>query len=130
MRGYHRLQSCSDVSWKIIPEAVLAKFGGLSFLTNCNYDISSLQINNLPSFYREILTFWQNAKVAFENPTSPQDEIIWNNKNIRINEKPLFFKRWFDKGIIFVKDLLNADKKFIPFTPFFLFLFLLSYHTE
>ena len=113
-----RLQSNSDASWKIIPEAALEKFGGLSFLTNCNYDISSLQINNLPTFYREILTFWQNTKVAFENPTSPQDEIIWNNKNIRINGKSLFFKRWFDKRIIYVKDLLKADNNFIPFTQF------------
>ena len=111
-----RLRSSSDASWKIIPEAALEKVGGLSFLTNCNYDISLQQINNLPSFYREILTFWQNTKIAFENPTSPQDEIIWNNKNIQINGKPLFFKKWLDKKIIYVKDLLKADNDFIPFT--------------
>ena len=42
-------------TWKIIPEVALENYGGLSFLTNCNYYINSLQFNHLPSFYREAL---------------------------------------------------------------------------
>ena len=50
-----RLQSRTDASWKIIPEAAMQNLGGLSFMTYSNYDVNSLQINNLPVFYREVL---------------------------------------------------------------------------
>ena len=32
--------------------------------------------------------------------------IIWNNKDIRINNKSIFYKNFFESGIIYVKDLL------------------------
>ena len=31
--------------------------------------------------------------------------VIWNNKDIRINNKPVFYKTYFDKGIIYLNDL-------------------------
>jgi len=72
-------------TWKIIPEVALENYGGLSFLTHCNYDIqNSLQFNHLPSFYREVLKDWQSTKQAFQKDTSPHNEIIWNNRNIKI----------------------------------------------
>ena len=56
-----RLQTRTDASWKIIREIALENYGGLSFLTHCNYDINSLQMNHLPSFYREVLKQWQST---------------------------------------------------------------------
>ena len=53
------LQSSTDASWKIIPEGALENYGGLPFLLQCNYDIDSLEIDNLPLFYCEILKYWQ-----------------------------------------------------------------------
>ena len=82
-----RLQSRTDASWKIIPEAAMQNLGGLSFITYCNYDVNSLQINNLPVFYREELQQWQSSKHAFRNDTLPHKEIIWNNRNIMIDGK-------------------------------------------
>ena len=49
------LKSRTDAFWKIIPEAAMQNLGGLSFMTYSNYDVNSLQINNLPVFYREVL---------------------------------------------------------------------------
>ena len=43
-----RLQTRTDASWKIIPAVAFENYGGLSFLTHCNYDINSLQFNHLP----------------------------------------------------------------------------------
>jgi len=37
-----RLQTRTDASWKIIPEVALENYGGLSVLTQRNYDIDSL----------------------------------------------------------------------------------------
>ena len=31
--------------------------------------------------------------------------VIWNNKDIRINSKPVFCKTYFDKGITYLGDL-------------------------
>ena len=31
--------------------------------------------------------------------------VIWKNKDIRINNRPVFYKMSFDKGIIYLNDL-------------------------
>ena len=31
--------------------------------------------------------------------------VIWNNKDKRINNKPVFYKTYFGKGIIYLSDL-------------------------
>jgi len=113
-----RLQTRSDVSWKIIPETALENYGGLSFLTYCNYNFNALQINYLPGFYSEILKHWQNTKQAFQNDTSRHNEIIWNNRNIKINSKAPFYKNWFEKNIVRIEDLLHNDGNFLSFDQF------------
>ena len=40
--------------WKIISEAGMTNLGGLPFMSYCNYDVNSLQINNFPVFYRKV----------------------------------------------------------------------------
>ena len=110
-----RLQSRTNASWKIIPEAAMQNLGGLSFMTYCNYDVNSLQINNLPVFYREVLKQWQSSKHAFRNDTPPHKEIIWNNRNIMIEGKPLFHNCWFENNIIRVEDILDNNGNFLSF---------------
>ena len=33
------------------------------------------------------------------------DHVIWNNENIRIDKKPIFYKNYYDSGIIYICDL-------------------------
>ena len=40
------IKSRNVASWKIIPNTTLKKYGRLQFLTNCNYDINTLQVGN------------------------------------------------------------------------------------
>ena len=112
-----RINSENGASWKIIPEIALKKHGGLTFLIKCNYDVNTLQTNNLPPFYHEILKQWQITKDCTET-LHTQDDIIWNNQKILINCNPLFFKSWFDKNIIRVGDLLQKEGKFLSFENF------------
>ena len=35
--------------------------------------------------------------------------ILWNNKDITIDQKTLSGKTWFEHGIHFVQDLLSKD---------------------
>ena len=114
-----RIKSENEASWKIIPEATLEKHGGLSFLTNCNYDIDTLQVGNLSPFYLDVLKQWQITKDCMRSETvCVHEEIIWNNQKILINGKPLFYKSWFEKNIIRVRDLLQKDGKFLSFKNF------------
>ena len=46
------------------------------------------------------------------------EEIIWNNRKILINGRPLFCKSWFYKNIIRVGDLLQTNGKFLAFENF------------
>ena len=58
--------------------------------------------------------------------------MIWNNRNLKIDDKAPFYKNWFGKNIVRVEDLLHNDGKFLsfnqlsekfqletPFTPYF-----------
>ena len=45
----NRIKDESGASWKIIPEQALTQYGGLSFLTNCDYDVTLLDLKNLPT---------------------------------------------------------------------------------
>ena len=69
------------------------------FYFKCNYVI----------FYRELLECW----LEFRNLFLANKErlcIIWNNKDIRIDGKPVFYKSYYDSGICIIKDLLfNLD---------------------
>ena len=114
-----RIKSENQASWKIIPEATLEKHWGLSFLINCNYDIDTLQVGNLPSLYLDVLKQWQITKDCMRRETvCVHEEIIWNNRKILINGKPLFYKSWFEKNIIRVSDFLQKDGKFLSFKNF------------
>ena len=49
---------------------------------------------------------------------SGQALILFNNKDILINGKTIFYRNWFDCGIYLVQDLLKADGKFLSYSEF------------
>ena len=72
----------------------------------CNYDLKFLDLKNLSVFYKNVLAVWQelNSKDPL-NANEFKQEIIWNNRFIRINGKTLYYKTWvnvtsFVKGVI------------------------------
>jgi len=73
-----------------------------SFLLECNFNALDLNFAlYLPSFYKEILTVWQ--ELHSKDPSSAKEyenEIIWNNRFIRIVGKSVFYPSWYRKGII------------------------------
>jgi len=113
-----RVQSRSDASWKIISEVAFENLGGISFLSQCNYNVKLLQFNNLPDFCSDVLKYWQNARSAFQTNTSPRNEIMRNNHNIIRDGKAPFYKSWLEKNILRVDDLLDNSDNFLPFNLF------------
>ena len=114
-----RIHEQSDASWKTIPEQATSHYGGLSFLTKCRYDTKLLDLRKLPVFYHSVLKYWQEYKhlTSFEEK-NPENEIIWNNSSILVDQKPIFYSAWFKKEIIHVKDLLNENRDFLSLADF------------
>ena len=99
-----RLLGESDDKWKVIPNYYFRNYGGLLFLLKCNYDVKFLK-TGLPLFYREHTT----------NIFSNSELILWNNSLITIDNATLFWKSWFARGIVSVKDVLNSEGKFLSY---------------
>ena len=95
-----RLCTNDERPWKFIPLSLLSNVGG-SLLFQCNYNIQFLPLNeNLPKFYRDIISHWQKIKNI--NPKTRGDvlnQIIWNNQFIRVNKLSVFFPAWNKVGI-------------------------------
>ena len=76
--------------------------GGL-FLIQCNYDINRLTIT--AKFYRELLYWWSKLREV-KDPDNIHKYILWNNKEIRIDDKSVFYKHFFNNNIIYTTHLL------------------------
>ena len=86
-----RLYIDEDAGWKSYLRFLIKPFGG-DFLFYCDYDPREYNITN--KCYAELIQFW----AEFRNAFSTEDDstsIVWNNKNIRINGKPVFYRRFF-----------------------------------
>lgn len=97
-----RIFSENEGIWKNYLCYFLFSLGGIFFF-NCNFDIKDYIINFL--FYFEFLMWWLEF---CENFVLIKDwcNIIWNNKEICINNFLIFYKNFFDFGIVRISDLL------------------------
>ena len=102
-------------NWKFVPDYFFKKYGGLYFLLSCNYDAKDFE--DVPSFYKDILSFFHELKALY-GCHHGQDTILFNNKEIRIDGKPFFWKGWFEKGIRMIKDLLDKNENILSFPAF------------
>ena len=103
-------------AWMAIPSYYLENVGG-TFIFECNYDVDLLDLNGLPEFYVDTLRAWSEIKGEYipENHLQIRDEILWNNKNIAIAGKSIYYKDWHAVGIKKIKDLLNDENKFTSY---------------
>ena len=85
-----RLLSSTTDSWKAIPNYYFNNYGGLKFLLKCNYNVSSIN-NSLPTFYRELLEYFQEFKEK-TNIFSYGKFLLWNNEAITIDKNTLFLE--------------------------------------
>ncbi|KAL9961988.1 hypothetical protein ACROYT_G031039 [Oculina patagonica] len=106
------LDPTNDGKWKFVFEDSLKKHGGRDIFT-CNLhkdDIPTLGVCN--PFVPEALEAW--AELHFTDVTditdvNVGDQIIWYNSLIRINDRPVFHKHWFNHGICKISHLLDEN---------------------
>ena len=46
------------------------------------------------------------------------NQILWNNKNITIEEKSLYYKEWYQRGIVYIQDLFDDNGISLNFETF------------
>ena len=97
-----RIFQYNNGAWRSFLRFLLEPFGGL-FLFYCNYEIKEIHISS--KFYSELLQWWSEFRSVFDSRRECQ-YILWNNKEIRVDNKPVFYKKLFEQDVIFVNDLL------------------------
>ena len=71
-------------------------------------------------FFKEILEIWSEVNYEemiisdYHFRTSP----LWYNSLVRVENRPVFFKEWFLKGITKVEHLMDDSGKFLSLTAF------------
>ena len=96
-----RFLSDNFYPWKAYLLHLLKPFGGEFFL-HCDYNINDYNIS--PIFYKEMLHWWSDFRSRFDL-VSLRETIIWNNHNIRVNGKPLFYNNYNSANIVLLSDL-------------------------
>ena len=64
-------------------------------LFKCNYNVKYLQITS--TFYLELLKWW--SELREDNALNNNwHYVIWNNRDFRVDDKPFFYKKYYDIG--------------------------------
>ena len=72
------------------------------FLLKSNY--SEKHLKYLPKFYKELFEYAREIFCIKGNHA-----IIWNNECILINNNSVFWRKWYNKGIIYIYDLMKNN---------------------
>ena len=97
------LDSNKKGPWKSYFNHYLKPYGGI-FLLKCNYELKDLT-PSLSGFYSDLLLWWEEFRNTFSDINYAQ-RIIWNNKDIRIDNRSVFYELYNENGIVYVCDLL------------------------
>lgn len=81
--------------WKFILSTLFKDFGS-KFILHCNFKTGNYLPDCIPKFYRDCFTTWSNINQDTEQISSGTDvlkEVLWNNQYLRIDGKPVFYKK-------------------------------------
>ncbi len=98
-----------DSVWFHIPRSLFKKLGGLEFFLQRDFKVTRIPIK-LSNFHKQIL---QYSKMIFSHNFSPHGSTLWNNTVIIIDRKSLFKRDCYEKGIVFMNDILHDNGNFL-----------------
>ena len=109
-----RFRLNENSAWTVIPNEATSHLGGFSFLSKCYCSSKDISIKKLPLFYVRTLQYWFEFKDMQDN-TKPgiKNTIIWNNKDIKIDNNTILFRTWFSRGVSTIENLLDHNLDFI-----------------
>jgi len=100
--------------WNFIPHFIFSRFGGLSFILNCNYSVDKLPVK-LSNFHKQVFLAWS---LIYKHNFSPHRYLIWNNRDILYKNKSLFFENWVSNKILLVDQLFNEEGRLFSYREF------------
>ena len=106
------LDESNKGKWKIFFDAELEKLGGQTvFRGNLDIKDSKKLAINLSPFLKEILEIWSelNFQGSIETVESFLTQSLWYNSLIRIMDKPVFYKSWYQMGISHVNQIVKEQ---------------------
>ena len=106
-----RMQA-SKLWFNLADDYYFKSYGGLLFLIKCNFNLQLLK--EIPQFYKDIL----KAASEVQQPTSEKIQIIWNNTNVLVQRKMIYYKAWHNAGITYFKDLKNSHNTWMSHDEF------------
>ncbi len=95
----------------------------MDFLQSCETYIQDRVITPISNeFWKDVLKTWgKYLAIKGSNVKNSQDILsqpIWNNCNIKIQGRPFSYRKYINKGIKLIDDLLDSNGKFIEFKTF------------
>ena len=73
------------------------------------------------SFWKDVLMSWKKILLKFEKQKKQEfvhSESIWLNDNIKVDNQPVFYKLWYDRGIRYICDLLDGNGHLYSYQEF------------
>ena len=80
-----------------------------------NFDNTIYKKLHITEFYREILQSIQVFRASFYREQNLMNQLIWINKHIKINGRSVFWKQFFEVGIVKIEDLFDDNKNIKAF---------------
>ena len=96
-------------TWKLTCDHILKDYGG-GIIFKCNFDIKNIKPCSVSPFYLQVINAWHkiyNSKI--NNSVSFEKQMIWNNQNIKLGGKSVYFSSLSHKGINLIEDLLDES---------------------
>ena len=97
-------------NWLLIVNDLIGRIK-LTDLIYCDLNPEHQILDCVPVFYKQILLTWYQLKHSFNNK-DVVNQTLWFNKNITIENKPIYWHEWYRNGILFVRDIHDANGDF------------------
>ena len=111
--------SLTESKWKRIIDGFFGRVGGIQYILNCKCKKDDIKIwfkkLKMPQYYKETIYAWFDLKEKNEGNSvfnfqylDVKNEDLWFNSNVKDhNGKIIFFKRWYNAGILKVDDIVK-----------------------
>ena len=104
-----RLYDDSFHEWKLIPLHLINTTITPAFKFHPSLALS-FQLDEFPKFYQNIFQFWSTCfRSASIVPSITLFELLWFNRNIKVDNRPVLFKHFSEKGVNFVSCIMKEN---------------------
>ena len=110
------IKKCLDENnrrkWKLFFDVELEKLGGpLVFRGNLDINDIKKMSQHISPFLKETMEIWSelNYQDTIKSADSFLKQSLWNDSLIKVMDKPIFSKSWFQMGISFVNQIVKEQ---------------------